>query len=126
MGFWRSLRGEWGPSAPAFLLVYLLASKRAGPRGSGVQGPALRVALGLSPVCRLVSPLYLPPCLHHRCDFVERPHSPEAMGSGPPPGPCQTGRGQAWEGVRLFSPLTPIPHPARDLLVSGRLSQTSV
>lgn len=80
------------------------ASKRAGPRGSGV-------ALGLSPVCRLVSPLYLPPCLHHRCDFVALPHSPEAMGSGPPPGPCQTGRGQAWEGVRLFSPPPPSPTP---------------
>lgn len=80
------------------------ASKRAGPRGSGV-------ALGLSPVCRLVSPLYLPPCLHHRCDFVVLPHSPEAMGSGPPPGPCQTGRGQAWEGVRLFSPPPPSPTP---------------
>lgn len=28
MGFWRSLRGEWGPSAPAFLLVHLLANEQ--------------------------------------------------------------------------------------------------
>lgn len=26
MGIWRSLRGEWGPSAPAFLLVHLVAN----------------------------------------------------------------------------------------------------
>lgn len=53
----------------------------AGPRGFGGQGPALGTALGLSAVCRRVSPPYCLPCLHHRCDSVELSHSPEAVGS---------------------------------------------
>lgn len=106
---WRA-----GPSAPPSCWPHLVASVqvRGAPGARGLLS-APRWDCVLS-VCRVVTPpLYLLPRLHHRCDSVELPHSPEAVGSGrlttvllrsPRRMPDREG-GQAGRGVRLA--LTP-------------------